>query len=135
VFVAHGGQKLFGVGFAGTAAFLAQLGVPWPALAAPALIGVELLGGLALLVGLFTRWAAALLAIDMLAAILAVHARNGFFLPDGMEFVLTLLAACASLAALGSEAASADGALGRRSSAPDAAQHRAASSGAPPGDR
>lgn len=117
VFFAHGAQKLFVFGLGGTAAFMAQLGIPLPALAAVVLIAVELLGGLALIVGLVTRWAAALLAIDMLVATLTVHLRAGFFLPDGYEFALTLFGASLSLALLGSGAASLDHAIERRRSA------------------
>ncbi len=67
---------------------------------------VEFLGGLALFLGLFTRWFAIPLAIDMLVAILTVHLPNGFFLPDGFEYPLTLLAANVALALLGSGEAS-----------------------------
>jgi putative oxidoreductase len=67
---------------------------------------VEFVGGLALLLGLFTRWAAIPLAIDMLVAMLTVHLKAGFFLPNGYKFVLTLLAANVALALLGSGEAS-----------------------------
>ncbi len=77
---------------------------------------IELLGGLALLLGLFTRWIAIPLAIDMLVAILAVHLRGGFFLPDGYEFALTLLAANVALALMGSGEASVDRLLDRHAS-------------------
>jgi putative oxidoreductase len=115
VFVAHGGQKLFGFGLAGTAGFLASLGIPLPTVAAAGLIAAELVGGLALLVGAGTRIAAAVLAADMLVAILTVHLRGGFFLPDGVEFVLTLLGACVALLGLGAGPCSIDGARGRQS--------------------
>jgi putative oxidoreductase len=101
VFVVHGSQKLFGFGLAGTAGFLASLGIPLPTIAAVGVIAVELLGGLALLLGAGTRIAAGLLAADMLVAMLTVHLRRGFFVPDGVEFVLTLFGACLALAGLG----------------------------------
>ena len=113
VFLVHGGQKLFVFGFGGVAAFLGQVGIPAPGLAAVILTAVESLGGLALLLGLFTRWAAIPLAIVMLVAILAVHLKAGFFLPDGYEFALTLLGANVALALLGSGEASVDGVLER----------------------
>ncbi len=114
VFLMHGGQKLFVMGFAGVAAFIGSLGIPAPALAAPLVTLVELLGGLALVLGLYARWAGALLAMDMLVAILVVHLPNGFFLPKGFEFALTLLAANLALVLLGSGEASVDGLLQRR---------------------
>ena len=85
VFAVHGAQKLFGFGLAGTADFLGSLGVPLPTVAAAGLIAVELLGGVALLLGAWTRIVAALLAVDMLVAILTVHLRGGFFVPDGVS--------------------------------------------------
>ncbi len=114
VFLMHGGQKLYVMGFAGVAAFIGSLGIPAPALAAPLVTLVELLGGLALVLGLYARWAGALLAMDMLVAILVVHLPNGFFLPKGFEFALTLLAANLALVLLGSGEASVDGLLQRR---------------------
>ena len=113
VFVVHGAQKLFGFGLAGTAGFLGSLGIPLPTVAATALIAVELLGGLALLIGAGTRIVATLLAVDMLVALLTVHLRGGFFVPDGVEFVLTLFGACLTLAGLGAGPWSVDAVLRR----------------------
>lgn len=114
VFLAHGGQKLFVFGMAGVAGFMGQVGIPFPMLAAIGVTAVEFLGGLALVLGLFTRWAAIPLAFDMLVAILVVHLKAGFFLPDGYEFPFTLLGAALALALLGSGEASVDRVLERR---------------------
>jgi len=92
IFVMHGWQKL-SMGFQYVAGFLGSLHVPQPTLAAVLLTIVELLGGIGLILGVLTRYVAALLAIDMLVAIILVHLKNGFFSPKGVEFPLLLLAA------------------------------------------
>ena len=114
VFFVHGGQKLFIYGFGGVAGFMAQLGIPAPMLSALVVTAVEFLGGLALALGLFTRWAAIPLAINMLVAILMVHLKAGFFLPNGYEFALTLLGANIALALTGPGEAAIDAVLATR---------------------
>jgi putative oxidoreductase len=115
VFLAHGWQKLFGFGFHGVAGFFAGAGIPLPFVSAVIVTLVEFLGGLALVLGLLTRWAAALNAFDMLVAILVVHMKNGFFDQNhGVEYPLTLLAACVALTMLGPGSLSVDGALSKR---------------------
>jgi putative oxidoreductase len=118
VFVAHGAQKLFGFGLAGTAGFLESAGFPFPTLNAVLLVGVELGGGLALLAGLLTRVTSVLLAFTMFVALVAVHLPNGYFLPNGVEYVLTLLAASLSLAQTGAGRYSLDARLFPERSAP-----------------
>jgi putative oxidoreductase len=114
VFLAHGSQKLFVFGFSGVTGFFSHLGIPFPAIAAVVVTLVEFLGGVALLIGLFTRYAAALIAVDMLVAILKVHLKGGFFLPAGYEFALTLLVASAALLIAGAGAPSVDALRGKR---------------------
>ncbi|MCB1103674.1 MAG: DoxX family protein [Opitutaceae bacterium] len=96
VMAAHGAQKLFGwfggYGLEGTGGFFAnQLGLTpgvfWAAMAG----GGEFFGGLLLILGLATRFAALTVAITMAVAIITVHS-GAFFAPAGMEFPLTLLA-------------------------------------------
>jgi putative oxidoreductase len=83
----HGTQKLFGEGFDGVASMMEGLGVPAPALAAVALVLTEVVGGAALILGLFTRLAAVPLALSMLVATVLVHLPNGFFSSSGgVEF-------------------------------------------------
>lgn len=108
VFLMHGGQKLFVWGFANVAAFMGQVGIPLPLLAAVVVTLVEFVGGLALVLGALTRAAAALLAVNMCVAIVTVHLSAGFFSPEGVEFPLTLLAANVALVLLGSGGPSVD---------------------------
>ena len=101
VFLMHGGQKLFVFGAGGTADILDKLGIPLPFAAAVVVIAVELLGGLAILLGAFTRIAGALLVFEMVIAILVARLHGGFFAPYGYEFELTLLMACLTFALCG----------------------------------
>src|SRR5437016_6578899 len=59
VFAVHGAQKLFVFGLGGAAGFMAKVGIPLPSVAAVVVMAVEILGGLALILGLGTRLAAA----------------------------------------------------------------------------
>jgi putative oxidoreductase len=111
----HGYLKLFKFGFAGTTGFFTQMGVPLPGISAPLVAVLEFFGGIALIIGLFTRPLAALLAIDLLGAILLVRMKGGFFAPNGMELEFMLLGAFLALALAGGGAYSADEAIGRRS--------------------
>ena len=101
VFLIHGYQKLFHMGFHGVAGFFGHAGIPLPLISAVVVTLVEFIGGILLIAGIWTRIAAALLAVDMAVAILVVHLRHGFFNPTGFEFPLTLLAATLCLALSG----------------------------------
>ena len=101
VFLMHGGQKLFVFGPAGTADIMGKLGLPLPFMCAAIVITVELLGGLAILLGAFARLAGALLAFEMVVAILVARLAGGFFAPYGYEFEFTLLGACLTFALSG----------------------------------
>lgn len=114
VFVAHGAQKLFTMGVPQVAGFLGQLGVPFPGLNAVLLIAVELGGGLLLLSGALTRAASLLTAGAMAVATIVVHAPNGFFLPNGVEFTLTLMLASLALTMTGAGKYSVDALLESR---------------------
>ena len=103
VFIYHGYDKFFTSGIAGTTGFFTQIGAPLPGLAAPLVAVLEFAGGIALILGLFTRPIAGLLAINVLAAALfLVHLPNGFWAQNGgYEFVLTLAAASLALVLTG----------------------------------
>jgi putative oxidoreductase len=73
----------------------------------------ELLGGLALAVGLLTPVAAAVLAVDMLVAIWKVHWSKGFWITrGGYEYALILFFVFVLIGLVGDTAYSVDRALG-----------------------
>ena len=114
VFIAHGAQKLFVYHIAGVSGMFAHIGIPLPGLSATVVTLVEFFGGIALVLGIATRLAALLIAIDMAVAILAVHLKNGFFMPTGYEYALTLLGANVCLMLTGAGSLSIDGLLGKK---------------------
>ena len=69
---------------------------------------LETFGGGLLLMGLFTRPAALLLAIEMCVAIWKVHSLHGYMAVHDYEFPLALAAACFALATLGAGLVSLD---------------------------
>jgi putative oxidoreductase len=100
IFVMHGGQKLFVKGLPSVAGFLGTVGITPPAFWAFIVTAAELGGGLLLIAGAFTRFAAVSLSITMIVAIASVLWVKGFFLP-GYEYAFTLLGASIALALTG----------------------------------
>ena len=112
LFAAHGWQKFNEFTIAGTQASFAQMGVPGASVVAPIVASLELVGGIALILGLLTRVFGALLAIDMLGALFLVHAPAGVFVGNGgYELVLLFAGAALALALAGAGKISADNAL------------------------
>ncbi len=126
-FIAHGLAKLTR-GPSGFANTLHTLGVPAPEVMAWATIGVELIGGLAVLIGAFLLIASIPLAVVLLVAMFSVHLPYGFssvklvavtaagaqFGPPGFEVALLYLASLAALAVGGSGPLSIDSLIASR---------------------
>ena len=117
-FVAHGSQKLFGwfggYGLAGVAQWMESIGLAPGYLMALMAGSAEFFGGVALIIGLLVRPAAAVLAVTMLVAIFTVHLANGFFMSNnGYEFALALLAISIALVFEGAGKLSIDSKLAR----------------------
>lgn len=124
VMLPHGLQKTFGLfggyGFEGTMGFLTGgVGLPW--LVALLVVLIESAGALALIVGAFSRLAAAGITAVMIGAVLTSHAKVGFFMNwsgtqsgEGYEFHLLAIALAVVVLISGAGAASVDRWLTRR---------------------
>lgn len=116
LFAAHGWQKFNQFTIAGTQAAFSKMGVPAAEAAAPIVATLELVGGIALILGVLARVFAVLLALNMLGALFLVHAPAGVFAETGgFELVLLLAAAALAVALTGAGRLSVDGALFGRS--------------------
>ena len=114
VFVMHAYLALVIYTPAGFAALNAKLGIPLPEVAAWFTILAHGLGGIMIIIGLWTRWAALANAVVILGALVFVHLNQGFFIKAllvdgkpqaaGYEYVLTLLGASIAQVLLGSGA-------------------------------
>jgi putative oxidoreductase len=102
IFAAHGSQKLFGwfggYGLEGVGQWMESIGLAPGYLLALMAGSAEFFGGLALIIGLLARPAAAVLAVTMVVAIFTAHLANGFFMSNnGYEYALALLAISAAV--------------------------------------
>jgi putative oxidoreductase len=123
-FIFHGFPKVSStIGHQGFAGMLASIGVPKPDLMAWVVGGIEVVGGLALILGAFVAIASVLLITNMLVALFKVHLASGFSFvniksmgPDGpvfgmpgYEVNLLFIAALLALLLGGAGALSVDG--------------------------
>jgi putative oxidoreductase len=93
----------FKLGAAAVAAnILAKNGVEPSLMWAYVIMFLETVGGACLIIGLFTRFFAAALAIEMLIALVAVHMAKGYAAgAGGYEYVLLIGAVCFTIAIRG----------------------------------
>jgi putative oxidoreductase len=78
------------------------------------IIFLELVGGICLIIGLFTRFFAVALAIEMPIALLVVHLPRGYAASgSGYEYVLLIGAACLLIAIRGGGPYSVDRMVGK----------------------
>ena len=102
LFLAHAGLKIFVFTPAGTAQFFGSLGLP-PALAY-LVIAIEVIGGVALIFGVYSRIAALALIPGMVGAIVIVHGAAGFFFNNpngGWEYPAFWIVGLVAVALLG----------------------------------
>src|ERR1700732_1127049 len=76
MFLAHVALKIFVFTVPGFVGYFASLGLP--AIVAYGTIALELLGGIALILGIYVSWVALPLAIEVLGTIVLVHGANGW---------------------------------------------------------
>ena len=116
-FVPHGMQKLFdmfGGSYDGTVQFFDNIGVSPGWLWVPVVGVFEVVGGLCLALGLFTRVAAAGGTIHLLVATFTVHMANGYFVnKGGYEYALLWCLICIAIFFKGGGKLSIDRAIGR----------------------
>ncbi|WP_088006927.1 DoxX family protein [Indiicoccus explosivorum] len=108
-FFVHGLVKFQG-GIENTVGWFTSIGLP--GVLAYGVASLEVAGGIALVLGLFTRWVSGLLAVLMIGAILKVKLAVGFLgngQMAGYELDLAFLAMAVSLAITGSKAFALDG--------------------------
>jgi putative oxidoreductase len=102
MFLAHAGLKIFVFTPAGFVKYFAGLGLPeWFAYA---IIALEVIGGLALILGVLARWVALILAAELIGTIVMVHGAKGFAFTNaggGWEFPALWAVAAVALALLG----------------------------------
>lgn len=123
VILPHGLQKLFGIwggaGLTGIMNFFTTV-IHLPAPIGYLVILTEVVGGVCLLLGVFTRIAAFAIACEMVGAVLLWHLPNGFFMNweakmqagmEGFEFHILFVAMLITLVSRGAGTASADAAI------------------------
>jgi putative oxidoreductase len=88
IMIAHGYSKVMGGGFHHHMDTVGSLGFPrWMAYLSA---GTEFFGGIGIVLGLFTRFFALAVLIEMAVVIWKVHFKHGLVGPGGYEFPLTL---------------------------------------------
>lgn len=113
IFFAHGYPKLAHL-HGGMQEFFMQHGLPGYFVYISGVL--EVFGAVLLVLGLFTRPAALLLAVEMAVAIWKVHSGRGYLAVHEYEFPLALAVACFALATIGAGAFSLDQPLFERGS-------------------
>jgi putative oxidoreductase len=87
----HGWLKVGTYGLGGVSGLMGKVGLEPAAGFAGAAMILETIGAICIIIGLFTRFFAAALAIEMLIALVAVHIGGGFYVDKGgVEYVLLL---------------------------------------------
>ncbi len=104
---AHGCIRFYAGTVNGFGDFLNSKGFLVGSVIAWALTIFEILGGLAMAIGYFVKWIAALFIIELIMGIIIVHASNGWFVvgygSGGMEYSVLLILTLVVIAATGNK--------------------------------
>ena len=104
-FLAHAWLKLFVFSPAATVKFFDSLGLP--EYVAYLVMAIEVVGGIALILGVLARWVALVLAVELIGMIVLVHGGKGWLFTNaagGWEYPGLLAVAAIALALLGNGA-------------------------------
>ncbi|MBV1699278.1 MAG: DoxX family protein [Hyphomicrobiales bacterium] len=114
ILLVHGWTKVGTFGLAGVSGFMAKSGLEPATAFAVAAMFLETVGAICIIIGLFTRFFAAALAIEMLIGLLAVHLKAGFSASHGgYEYILLLGIVMFAIAIRGGGPYSADRMIGK----------------------
>ena len=110
----HGWGKVTGAGLAGISAYMTKQGLHPGTVFAAAAMFLETIGAICLVIGLFTRFFAAALAIEIAIAFFVVHLPKGFAVSQGgYEYVLLIGIVLFAIAIRGGGPYSVDAKLGK----------------------
>lgn len=102
ILFAHGWDKFQITGLEGISGYFESIGVPAAGVAAPVVGAIEIIGGILLILGLFTRITGIVVALLMLGAAVFAHIEYGIFVADGgWELVGAIGAGFLTFAAVG----------------------------------
>lgn len=114
ILIAHGWDKFQITGLEGISGYFDSIGIPAASLAAPLVGAIELIGGIMILIGAFTRVVSIIIALVMLGAAVFAHASFGIYAANGgWELVGAIGAGMIALFAVGAGAWSVDALLTR----------------------
>lgn len=114
ILLAHGWTKVGTYGVAGVSGLMAKNGLEPATAFAVAAMFLETVGAICIIIGLFTRFFAAALAIEMLIGLLAVHLKAGFSAASGgYEYILLIGIVMFAVAIRGGGPYSVDHAIGK----------------------
>ncbi len=114
ILLPHGIQKVFFLNIARYTEIIAGKGMPFPELLAYLTFFTEFVAAACLIIGLFTRIAAAMIAIEMLVIVFVFQWQFGFFWTNrGYEYALLLMVLSVAIFFRGGGKCSVDRLIGR----------------------